>query len=144
MRYSDHEQRLLDQQSGAESDRRAKTVEAKPTPGSWTNDKHSTYVWSEFGNICSCGDPHASGYVGYTPADIGSQYLDEAVANARLISAAPDMLPILQKLDAWWTQEWPCGPVASDGIVHLTDETIELWVAIRAAIAKATSDTASP
>lgn len=70
------------------------------TPGPWTNKEHSTFVWSVHGNVCGCGDPHASGYVGYTECDIGSQWLGEATANARLISAAPDMLAELRRLHA--------------------------------------------
>ena len=69
------------------------------TPGTWKNDKHSTYVWSEHGNVCACGDPHASGVVGYTPAGIGSQFLKEAVANARLIAAAPDHNAASREID---------------------------------------------
>lgn len=64
--------------------------EATHTPGTWTNKKYSTFVWSEHGNICVCGDPHASGHVGYTEIGPGSQYLGEAVANACLIAAARD------------------------------------------------------
>ncbi len=74
------------------------------TPGPWTNGGHSDFVWSVHGNVCACGDPHASGHVGYTECEIGSQWLGEAVANARLISAAPDLLDaILKSDDAHWT-----------------------------------------
>lgn len=70
----------------------------EPTPGPWTNKEHSTFVWSVHGNVCACGDPHASGHVGYTECEIGSQWLNEAVANAHLIAAAPDMLAALKDL----------------------------------------------
>lgn len=68
------------------------------TPGPWTNDKHSAFVWSKDGNICVCGAPRASTVVGYTEADIGSADLEEAVANARLTAAAPDLLIALRAL----------------------------------------------
>lgn len=69
---------------------------AAPTPGPWTNDKHSTHVWSKSGNVCVCGDPRAESVVGYTRAEVGSPGLYEAIANARMIAAAPDLLAALQ------------------------------------------------
>lgn len=64
-------------------------------------------------------------------------------ANARLIAAAPDLLALARRLDAWWTEEFPSGPDANHevwgGIGRLSDETLEIWRQVRAAIAKARS-----
>ena len=70
---------------------------------------------------------------------------NESIANARLIAAAPDMLAALQKLDASWTETFPDGPDGNrqwaGGFGTLSDETCEIWRAIRDAIAKATEPT---
>jgi hypothetical protein len=70
----------------------------------------------------------------------------EAVANAHLIAAAPDMLTALKTLDAFWTKDFPDGPgdasEPADTLLaavkaRLTTDTIELWRNVRSAIAKA-------
>ncbi len=70
------------------------------TPGPWTNKEHSTFVWSKDGNVCACGDPRARATVGYTECEVGTEALSEAVANARLIAAAPEMLTMLKRCEA--------------------------------------------
>lgn len=51
---------------------------------------------------------------------------------------AKEMFDALAALDAWWTAEWPGGPDTDDiRILRLSDETIAIWRAIRAALAKA-------
>lgn len=97
------------------------------TPGPWTNKEHSTFVWSVHGNVCACGDPHASGHVGYTECGVGCQWLGEAVANAHLIAAAPDMLAALKAL------------VDADNapLVMSDAHSVVLMDNVRAAIAKA-------
>lgn len=76
-----------------------------PTPGPWTNREHSTFVHSKHGNICACGDPHASQFVGYTECEIDSDGLSEAVANAAFIAHTEnchnDMLAALKKAEEW-------------------------------------------
>lgn len=70
---------------------------------------------------------------------------DAAVARygaaKRLRDAAPDMLAALNKLDAWWTATFPEGPDGDrsylGGLGTLSDDTVELWREIRAAISKA-------
>src|SRR5690349_1448428 len=66
----------------------SQTAETKHTPLPWQAREHGTFVYNVHGNVCACGDPHASGYVSYTEPEIGSQYLSEAVANAALIVRA--------------------------------------------------------
>lgn len=55
--------------------------------------------------------------------------------------SAPSMLVALKKIDASWTESFPGGPDGDrawcGGIGRLSEETVELWREIRAAIAKA-------
>lgn len=112
------------------------------TPLPWKVIEHSTFVHSVFGNVCACGDPHASGYVGYTEPDIGSQYLGEAVANAALIVRAvnshADMLAQLKAAERWLSG---MHSETDEGEEHeLREVHSAAWEAIdkmRAAIAKA-------
>jgi hypothetical protein len=63
-----------------------------------------------------------------------------SIDDARLISAAPDMLAALQKIDADWAETFPDGPDGNrdwHGLGKLSDETADVWRSIRAAIAKA-------
>lgn len=101
------------------------------TPGTWTNNEHSTFVWSVYGNVCGCGDPHASGYVGYTECDIGSQWLGEATANARLIAAAPDMLAVLKQLHesaSWAYLLHPEQEAVEEAIAKATQVSPKRWI----------------
>lgn len=63
---------------------------------------------------------------------------DEACANALLIAAAPDLLEAARALDALWTKDVPHGPGKPGENSIFAPETLDVWRAIRAAIAKAT------
>jgi hypothetical protein len=69
----------------------------------------------------------------------------EQEANARLIAAAPDLLDFAKAIDASWTEYHPSGPYGYTttlcGLGNLSEETIALWKAARAAIAKAEGKT---
>jgi hypothetical protein len=78
---------------------------AAHTPTPWEVRPHSrhVYVGGEDGaNVCSCGEPRASKYVGYTDTEIGSPGLHEAVANAAFIVRAANahdkMLAALKRI----------------------------------------------
>ena len=66
-------------------------------------------------------------------------------ANARLIAAAPDLLTVVAKLDAWWTKDMPAGP-EGDRVRGwpISDDTRELWREMRAALARTTSPNPDP
>lgn len=81
---------------------------AAHTRGPWTNNEYSTFVWSKRGNVCACGDPRAKTTVGYTECEIGAPALSEAVANARLIAAAPDMLAALKEAVEFQNDDTEC------------------------------------
>ncbi len=56
-------------------------------------------------------------------------------ANARLLTAAPELLAACKAIDADWTREWERGPNELLSILH--PDTKAIWRAIRAAIARA-------
>jgi hypothetical protein len=68
----------------------------------------------------------------------GTDLNETGEANALLVAAAPDLLAALIALDGHWTEDFPHGP-DGDGPRILADETLTIWRATRAAIAKATS-----
>jgi hypothetical protein len=69
---------------------------SKPTIGPW--EQSGAYVYSQGGNVCACGDPRAASTVGYTKLEFNSADMDEAFANARLISAAPNLLWVIERI----------------------------------------------
>lgn len=116
----------------------------KHTPGPW----HSTgrYVGSGHAkmNICECSDN--SGCWSNAP---------EAVANARLIAAAPELLEALNKLTSFVVTEvvdscngnkcrelWCAGCFGEEVAEQTVREAREAMDAARAAIAKATGEQA--
>jgi hypothetical protein len=69
------------------------------TPGPWECFGAHIYSPGEKGaNICSISEPRATRYVGYTELKTSSDDLEEAFANARLISAAPELLEAVRDL----------------------------------------------
>jgi hypothetical protein len=66
--------------------------------------------------------------------------IEKHEANARLITAAPELLEALKLIDADWTSEWPDGPDTEfrEGC-RFAESTLEFWRKARAAIAKATA-----
>jgi hypothetical protein len=111
----------------------------KHTPGPWKVFERPTEhddipVRSENGGVATV----------YCP--IGTQSVEEfdleALANARLIAAAPKLLEALKAMDAFWTSDYPEGPIENSKpakghfkTLHFT--TIEVWQQIRAAITEA-------
>ena len=69
-------------------------TESKFTPGPWFIDRRSeTHVkGQEDRSVCSTG-----GYASNMPHDRDT-YVEENIANARLIAAAPDLLAALQRI----------------------------------------------
>lgn len=97
-------------------------METKHTPGPWRQDSlGGTSIWAEPRGGACIADCEADSFSGRTQ----SRPLDERVANARLIAAAPELLAVAQYVvdRAEW-QRW--------------DEKDALLVMVRAAIAKAT------
>ena len=81
---------------------KGKHTPQSPTPGPWKQNAYYVYASGETGaNICVMSAPRATTHVGYTRIEVGDKDADEAYANARLISAAPDMLAALEKLWEW-------------------------------------------
>jgi hypothetical protein len=103
------------------------------TPGPWATDyldrNGQRVVRGEHIEICTCWH-HSVGSIER-----------EMEANARLIAAAPDLLAALKTIDAYWTEDFPDGPEGSrqwaGGLGELSDQTVELWRAIKSAISKA-------
>lgn len=94
----------------------------KPTPGPWAVHAHATDTYT----IYVAGrhwDSWAVAHVGYTKED---------EANARLISAAPDLLEALEFMLSVFNETYP--DVADD------EEDREAWAKARAAIRKATGE----
>lgn len=62
--------------------------------------------------------------------------------------AAPQLLAVAVALDGAWTESFPDGPDGSreylGGLGHLSDDTVELWRACRAAIAAARGEPERP
>ena len=98
------------------------TQKQQPTPGPWeVNGALSVWSPGAHSNIATASEPrgkHTS--IGYEECGIGSPNLYEAVANARLIAAAPDLLAALELV------------LAHEGRFTGGD-----WAFIHAAIAKA-------
>jgi len=62
------------------------------TLGPWKIVGIQIFSQSGIANICELSEPRALPYIGHRALDIGSPDWDEAIANARLIAAAPDLL----------------------------------------------------
>lgn len=82
---------------------------AKHTPGPWmVSPEHPTIIRRDYRPISDCGEliGSASGHTksGFFPSE------DEAVANARLIAAAPDLLEALQAIFAAMHPDIPGAP----------------------------------
>lgn len=102
---------------------------SKHTPGPWTfyDDRADTIPRIE---VQAMGRTIARTYM----KD------DQALCDARLIAAAPDLKALAVALDNFWTADFPGGPDApidANGHFRLSDDTIALWRQCRAAIAKA-------
>ena len=64
----------------------------------------------------------------------------EAIANMRLIAAAPDLLAALEAVDKEWSEFWPLGPDiprSSERVAAIAPKTADIWRGIRSAIARA-------
>ena len=74
--------------------------ESNPTPGPW-----SAFVVEETMTVAVDIGPHPSGkrpnVVDWGGFDTCGLPLDQQVANARLIAAAPDLLDLARMVDAW-------------------------------------------
>jgi len=105
---------------------------AKHTPGPWeavaaTAPEGAFSYW-----LCS----PSCGAVGYWCGHKSNH----TEADANLIAAAPDMLEALIRLDAFWLEAHPAGPNGDPsykGFAVLSDDTLEIWRGVRAAISKA-------
>lgn len=106
---------------------------AKHTPGPWhvvTGDGHDR-------RVMAANDPGPVA-IAFRPSE--ATLVSEAQANARLIAAAPDLLALAERIDAWEGRllmegEWGAGlPRFTQS---LYDEWMELQAQRNAAIAKA-------
>jgi hypothetical protein len=124
---------------------------SKPTPGPWTfippmrfedgGEDDGAYFYP--GGIEGAdGDP-----VCEFGTLAGSGAMFENPYNPPLIATAPEMLSVLKRLDAFWMEDFPSGPIkdaqAKEGTLtrimtgSLSDDTVAIWSEIRAVIAKA-------
>lgn len=95
----------------------------KYTPGPFVADHFSTLP----------GEPRYRVYSKTTGGNV-ALFFEEADAN--LFAATLQMLAALKTIDAWWLSDFPAGP-EGDRTWHGLGTTIEIWLGIRAAIAKA-------
>lgn len=117
----------------------AEAPTASHTPGPWhytaSTQHHGPYVSADFGgDVCDC-------YTMSNPAlasvrNGGSSFPvpfqgDHADANARLISASPDLLAVAREVIAVLYER--AGPDNE----HLTERETELWFSAREALTKA-------
>lgn len=69
----------------------------KGTKGKWNVDGHGANILKKWVDVCpKDGIPHLRAFYGYASGDPITK--EEAQANALLISKAPEMLEILEKL----------------------------------------------
>lgn len=99
---------------------------AQHTPGPWTVFSPGDEAWPgieapEVGTSIAVFENKESEYAG-----IQGRNREEALANARLIAAAPDMLAALEALTAWAAMMggWgaPCWEQASEAILKATEQ----------------------
>lgn len=63
---------------------------ANPTPGKW--QQSGNIIYSENGVICELSEIRKGTTINHQPIDIGSPDWDEAMANGKIIIAAPELL----------------------------------------------------
>lgn len=104
----------------------------KHTPGPWTIErKHEMMP----GEVVKLDDPRG---VKRCPIATVNGLGPEAVSNANLLAAAPDLLDALKDLDASWSEDLPEGPDTPErNGVRIWPRHAELWRRIRSIIAKA-------
>jgi hypothetical protein len=115
---------------------------SKHTPGEWSAGV-ADYIGRECFVVGLLGTKKLVAVVG----DIAAMDEEESIANARLISAAPDLLAALQLIHALAFDVYEDGDQQLEDIV--LDKTCDLgdrqkaaaFIAVRAAIAKATGET---
>lgn len=73
------------------------------------------------------------------PSMVGAPVIpeDEQKANVSLVLAAPELYEALEALDSSWLKTFPDGPDGEYNGVQPGDEHKAIWVAARAALAKA-------
>jgi len=106
----------------------------KHTPGPWiyqpADDHCGPYVTDETncpsGTVCDLY--HFPPVVVHKP--------EEAEANARLIAAAPETKDAAKAIDAYWTAQFPEGPIERQ-FPLIGEPPLALWLQVRAAVAKA-------
>ena len=103
----------------------------KHTPGPWVVDEC---------NLIFAGMSEIADVYGSNDALCAEGFEAECDANARLISAAPDLLAVAQMLDADWSDD---GATPDSKVPEWHPETVRIWKAARAAIAKATGEDAT-
>lgn len=110
----------------------------KHTPGPWTPmvrppASRADHGWRALAQVWG-------GWIVAVPRRLVGRLARDAEANARLISAAPDMLAVLRMVDALGLMEFPDGPDDPRTIAEIAPDWLDMWRAARAAIAKATGE----
>ena len=78
----------------------------------------------------------------YCPSESEGHHEGEApAADVMVYKAAPKLLEALKAMDAYWTADFPEGPdgsrVALGGFGEVSEDTMQVWRTVRAAIASA-------
>lgn len=75
-------------------------MKVQPTPGPW--EQSGNIIWSpDNGVICELSEIRKTGYIAHEGIGVTSPDWEEAMANGRMIAAAPEMLEALKGMREW-------------------------------------------
>ena len=118
--------------------------ESSFTPGPWRieHSLESAYVRADCPACAAKGVKEPIGIAQMFRTGAGDDHVEHEMANARLITAAPELFEALTRLDAFWTECHPAGPddpSMANG-ERLSAVTVTIWKAARAALLKASPE----